>query len=1019
MNKFFINTLIAAGLLLSFPAAQARIFEILPTDTFHEIVEGRHGIIKYEVIYSAPQPSEITAEVSFIHGKEVIEGVEQICINTEEGAEHCVESCGALTVDLTAPGICKGTTELGDQHSISCELLLCVDADRITNRHREECKEGPDGDLKGCAPKICTDRDYVGSCDAPLQKNSLNIEKIPEGEGIHITLEKPGAHTRPPHTATMRPGVPYDFIIRNDSTHKTAHNIIPEFTDGIAALLEPYSVADCVAVAPLSSCTIELTAKSGASLPAPTPVFFAGTNTNEVEGFIRIERRHHDFDLVLRDGGITFFEPGIRELFVRNTTTETIRITDVDLRDVDGVTVLDTAIDPDDCEVRGGIWYVRPGRECGINFEADRDAYLPDQHPGRVLLTYHVDGGRRQVAQGTVVVEEIHAQINHGKPIRIPTDDDVVGVNDTNVIVEVKNLGNFTWQDIEFAIEPALPGVTFDASACPGYPLNIKLERDEFCNVIFTSLLDSEQTLTADSSFVASGINGHAEERIILNEISVVPSHERYQHLQYQSIDIINNTDGGEDATDLFLKDVRFSSNLAREVRWCHPRSPDCVYRSTCHVDRPIEPGRSCRVVIKSENTQENPLVIPGEVYLDIEDGDELKGLFTASFQLAKEVNLYATGAFTAANDTSLPVSNIAKWNGTTWSFLGFDASRQGLQGPGRGITDYRGDMIVVGDFVAAGGSVANTEKVAVWRGSHWSGLNGFPTGINGYVNAVTVETRADDTSVSKLIIGGSFNTVNGRDGRSHTAKRALNVAQWSEEFAWTALGEDNGNGTDGPVNAVANCGELLCVGGDFKLVDDEFGLRARHIAGWNQAESEWHVFGGFFFRNGTNHAVDSIHGDSADFAIAGAFTRASSGISRIRAYHVAKWNSVERRWHHVASRDGDRVINNTVRDITVHNGTYFIGGDFNNSSLRFVAMQNGLLWKQVDSGINGPVHNLTSHGEYLYAGGSFSGTFPTTLNNVSRWNGGSWEVISGGVTGGANPQVNAVHVTHSIHLGH
>lgn len=166
--------------------------------------------------------------------------------------------------------------------------------------------------------------------------------------------------------------------------------------------------------------------------------------------------------------------------------------------------------------------------------------------------------------------------------------------------------------------------------------------------------------------------------------------------------------------------------------------------------------------------------------------------------------DLVAGGLFTAAGGVA--ASNIARWNGTAWSPLGAGTSHQVFalcQLP-------NGDLIAGGDFFSAGGVVCN--RVARWNGSVWSPLN---FGFNGTVRALVV--RGDGT----LFAAGSFTT----SGVTPCSR----IARW-DGFAWQPLG----SGLDGDVLALA-CrpnGDLVAVG----AFTHAGGLAADRCAVWNGA---------------------------------------------------------------------------------------------------------------------------------------------------------------------------------------
>jgi hypothetical protein len=114
--------------------------------------------------------------------------------------------------------------------------------------------------------------------------------------------------------------------------------------------------------------------------------------------------------------------------------------------------------------------------------------------------------------------------------------------------------------------------------------------------------------------------------------------------------------------------------------------------------------------------------------------------------------NLYIGGKFTIVGDVF--ATNIAKWNGSSWSALG-----SGIIGdvdfPGVYALAVSGsDLYAGGYFTTAGGGAAN--YIAKWNGSTWSPLGSGLGGIYPVVNALAV-------SGSDLYAGGHFTTAGGK----------------------------------------------------------------------------------------------------------------------------------------------------------------------------------------------------------------------------------------------------------------
>ena len=154
------------------------------------------------------------------------------------------------------------------------------------------------------------------------------------------------------------------------------------------------------------------------------------------------------------------------------------------------------------------------------------------------------------------------------------------------------------------------------------------------------------------------------------------------------------------------------------------------------------------------------------------------------------------------ANVGGAPASNIARWNGTSWSALG-----AGIGGSGSSVSTIarmaNGEIAVGGWFSSAGGQPSNS--LARWNGSAWSDMsNGLGSGAS--INELGVTPAGD------LVAGGYF-SVGGDTVRG-------NLAIWNGS-AWTKFA-----GGTGPVNqpvtslAVGPTQELL-VGGQFVVVDN------------------------------------------------------------------------------------------------------------------------------------------------------------------------------------------------------
>ena len=228
--------------------------------------------------------------------------------------------------------------------------------------------------------------------------------------------------------------------------------------------------------------------------------------------------------------------------------------------------------------------------------------------------------------------------------------------------------------------------------------------------------------------------------------------------------------------------------------------------------------------------------------------------------------NLFVGGIFTSVN--GITANNIAKWQNGIWSSL-TDAttSISGTNNEIRSIAiDESNILYVGGNFDTAGGNSA--ARIARWDGTNWSALN---QGTSGFVQAIAITSNyiyaggnfalAGDQTVnrisrfnrstsiwekmgdglsgnvntieikgSNIYVGGTFETAS---DITNTNKVMNNIARWSEDNGWEALGLNTNVGVNTRVNSMVftkNDTELF-VGGNFSIAGN---LNAENIALWS-----------------------------------------------------------------------------------------------------------------------------------------------------------------------------------------
>jgi hypothetical protein len=242
--------------------------------------------------------------------------------------------------------------------------------------------------------------------------------------------------------------------------------------------------------------------------------------------------------------------------------------------------------------------------------------------------------------------------------------------------------------------------------------------------------------------------------------------------------------------------------------------------------------------------------------------------------------DLVAGGAFSEAGGVS--AHHIARWNGTSWSALGFGMYGQCVYCL---MTLPNGDLVVGGWFTSAGGVPA--ANIARWNGTSWSA---FGAGTSGPVHALATLPNGD------LVAGGIFGWAGGVGANC--------IARWNGS-SWSALGNSGLNCAVHAMTKLPN-GDLV-VGGDV--------LSAPYngVARWNG--TSWSALG-----TGMSWSVWALTTlPNGDLVAAGEFT-AAGGVG---ANRIARWNGTS--WSPFGSG-----VDQTINAVTMHKGDLVAGGAFN-----------------------------------------------------------------------------------------
>jgi hypothetical protein len=339
--------------------------------------------------------------------------------------------------------------------------------------------------------------------------------------------------------------------------------------------------------------------------------------------------------------------------------------------------------------------------------------------------------------------------------------------------------------------------------------------------------------------------------------------------------------------------------------------------------------------------------------------------------------NLFVGGVFRTAD--TLPVKNIARYDGMTWHALGEgQAPDNTVWEVGVGIDAEGGKVIYAGGLFLQAGSTA-AKYVAAWDvdAGTWKTLG---TGVNGEVR--TVATNGTD-----LYVGGVF-TIAG-------IYNAYNVAHW-DGTQWTRLG----TGTNAKVEILELCpngagGTDLYAGGGFTMAG---GVAANRIAKWNG--TAWSALGA-----GCNAWVESIaFADNGaggyDVYAGGQFTTAGG----LPATGIAKWDGST--WSAVgggltATGTGFPAIAEElfVASDGADGLSLYVGGLFTAAGgqpINHIARWDGTTWHPLGTGLEWAAFGLDMRDGLLHVGGNFTTAGGVAVNGLATWDGSSWAAYAG-----------------------
>jgi hypothetical protein len=134
-----------------------------------------------------------------------------------------------------------------------------------------------------------------------------------------------------------------------------------------------------------------------------------------------------------------------------------------------------------------------------------------------------------------------------------------------------------------------------------------------------------------------------------------------------------------------------------------------------------------------------------------------------------------------------IPVNNVAKWNGISWSSLG-----SGVNNIVYALNVFNNELVAGGFFTIAGG--VNVNYIAKWNGTGWSPLgSGVSEGFNG-----SPSVNSSFSFNGNLFVGGAFKKAGGILSNS--------IAKWGPGFSISGnvrYSDNNQPATNGYVKAI------------------------------------------------------------------------------------------------------------------------------------------------------------------------------------------------------------------------
>jgi hypothetical protein len=286
-------------------------------------------------------------------------------------------------------------------------------------------------------------------------------------------------------------------------------------------------------------------------------------------------------------------------------------------------------------------------------------------------------------------------------------------------------------------------------------------------------------------------------------------------------------------------------------------------------------------------------------------------------------------------------------------------------------MTVYKGELYVGGCFESVGH--IKSKYIARWNGAQWASVgNGLKQGLHG-VTALCVYK-------DELYAAGDFEMINDTTEVEH-------IAKWNGA-EWLPVGIGKPQGTRPYIS-------VLCVYDDELyaacLFDSLGGIGAKNIARWNG--DKWNSVG-----KGVSYTIITLAVFKNEL-YAGGICNWEDGSS-------VKWDG--RQWNYLSPSTTDFT---EVQSYAEYRGNLLIGGTFGRytggsggrtgfNPFNHIASYNGKSYSAFKEGIDDNEASVVTMAEYngdLFVGGLFAFPKGHNANNIIKWDGKEWQIISTG----------------------